>query len=597
MEDKEAVFHKNVLDNMTDGVMTLNLSGQIIMFNPAASSILGISPDEVMNRPFAEVFMMEMEGNDEFNQTILDAIYQSGAGHRATLDFRRRDGDSVTLSVTSSYLRSGEDKSEGPAGVIVVFSDITEITKLQNAEKELNRQLRDAYRDLEESNKSLNAALKKVQVIRVVVTVCVVLLFVGVGLYSWNSGVLGGRSLPSGTVSETSPAGQLNTYAVVPRPLSSSISLAGTIEPLSEINVISPFQGKIKERYFNYGAFVEKGTPLLLMDTNEIEIQLREARSTYIRAQRELEVLEGWDSGTEVLRARRSFASAENKLNESKLLYEKGIVPRNEYESAREQYINQKEELENVLKKGSAENVKIQRLEYENARSRLTRLEEQVAQAIVKAPVSGIVIKPTEKGDNQQKVIERGVSVSQGELLLSIGDLSGVTVKTTVDEVDVGKVAIGQKVLVTGDAFLSTPLRGEITHISAQAQKSLAGPAIPMFSLHVTVKTLTPEQEKVVKLGMSANLQVCVYDNPRALLVPIGAVTTSGGEHVVVVRDPETGELRETKVEPGITTLDSVEIIRGIETGDQVVVNPGTSLPHSVESDTEPHQPKTVRIP
>ncbi len=596
--DKAEVFYKNVLDNMSDGVMTLNLSGRIIMFNPAASIILGFSGDEVIGRSFAEVFMMEMEGNDEFNQTILDAIYESVAGHQATVSFRRRDNVSLTLSVTSSYLRSAEEDAGGHTGVIVVFNDVTKIKELQIAEQELNRQLRDAYRDLEESNKTLNTALKKVQVIRVVVTICVVLLFVGIGFYSWSDGFLKKTSLPLGATTGTTAPGQFDTYTVTPRPLSSSVSLAGAIEPLGEINVISPFQGHIKERYFTYGAFVKRGTPLLLMDTNEIEIKLREATSAYIKARKELEILEGWSGGTEVLKARRSLASAANKMEENKLLYEKGIVSRNEYESAREQYINQKEELQTVLKKGSEENVKVLRLEFENARSRLERMRQQVAQSVVKAPVSGIVIKPTQRGEDKAKTIERGISVAQGDLLLSIGDLSGLTVRATVDEVDIGRVKIGQTVIVTGDAFLSTPLHGEITHISAQAQKSMTGLGIPLFSLHVTVKSLTPEQKEIIRLGMSANLQVLVYNNPQAVLVPIGAIRTSEGRHFAFVWDPSSGERRETEVETGITTLDSVEITRGIVAGDRVAVPRGSSVISLPSPDTfDTDQPQTTAIP
>ncbi len=596
--DKAEVFYKNVLDNMSDGVMTLNLSGRIIMFNPAASIILGFSGEEVIGRSFAEVFMMEMEGNDEFNQTILDAIYESAAGHQATVSFRRRHNVSLPLAVTPSYLSSAQQDAGGHAAVIAVFNDVTKIKELQIAEQELNRQLRDAYRDLEESNKTLNTALKKVQVIRAVVTIFVVLLFVGIGFYSWSDGFLKKPSLPLGATTGTTAPGQFDTYTVTPRPLSSSVSLAGAIEPLGEINVISPFQGHIKERYFTYGAFVKRGTPLLLMDTNEIEIKLREATSAYIKARKELEILEGWAGGTEVLKARRSLTSATNKMEENKLLYEKGIVSRNEYESAREQYINQKEELQTVLKKGSEENVKVLRLEFENARSRLERMRQQVAQSVVKAPVSGIVIKPTQRGEDKSKTIERGISVAQGDLLLSIGDLSGLTVRATVDEVDIGRVKIGQTVIVTGDAFLSTPLHGKITHISAQAQKSMTGLGVPLFSLHVTVKTLTPEQKEIIRLGMSANLQVLVYNNPQAVLVPIGAIRTSEGRHFAFVWDPSSGERRETEVETGITTLDSVEITRGIVAGDRVAVPRGSSVISLPSRDTfDTDQPQTTAIP
>lgn len=148
------------------------------------------------------------------------------------------------------------------------------------------------------------------------------------------------------------------------------------------------------------------------MDTGEMEVKLRESRSSYIKAQAKLKELEEWDKGTEVVRAKRTFAGAESKLKETKLLYEKGIVARNEYETAREQLINQKEELANVLKKGSAENVRIARLEFQNAESRLTELENQIKEAVVKAPVGGIVIQPVTQQSDKTKVIERGVSPS-----------------------------------------------------------------------------------------------------------------------------------------------------------------------------------------
>jgi PAS domain S-box-containing protein len=580
------VFYKNVLDNMSDGVMTLGLKGQIIMFNPAASNILGMLPEEVLNRPFAEVFMMEMEGNDEFNQAILDAIYQSDVGRNITVEFQRKDGSVVTLSMTSSYLSSGERESSKHAGVIVVFSDITEVKKLQDAEKELNRKLRGAYLEVEESNKNLQSALKKVQVIRMAVTLFVILLFVGLGLYSWNPSILKKISMPTGADSRTSEDRQFQTYTVIPQPLSSSISLSGNIEPLSEVNVVSPFQGKIRERYFDYGQLVQKGQRLLLMDTSEMEIKLRESRSAYIKARSTLQELEKWDKSTEVIRAKRTFAGAENKLKETKLLYEKGIVARNEYGTAQEQLINQKEELDNVLKKGSPGNVRIARLEFKNAESRLLEMENQLKEAIVTAPVRGIVILPVSQQSNKNKVIEKGVSVSQGDLLLSIGNLGGLTVKSRVDEVDIGKISIGQTVTVSGDAFINQPLSGIITHISSQANANSSMSTIPMFDVHVTATSLTPGQKKMIKLGMSANLQVHVYNNPKALLVPIEAVRTMDKKHFLTVKDRETGVLKDREIETGLTTLDSVEVTQGLSSGDTVVLQQGSDyyrMPDSSE--------------
>ena len=65
--EQESIIYKNILANMSDGVMTIDLKGQIITFNPAAANILGLKEEDVLGKKFAQVFF-EYEGNDDFNQ-------------------------------------------------------------------------------------------------------------------------------------------------------------------------------------------------------------------------------------------------------------------------------------------------------------------------------------------------------------------------------------------------------------------------------------------------------------------------------------------------------------------------------------------------
>jgi HlyD family secretion protein len=123
-------------------------------------------------------------------------------------------------------------------------------------------------------------------------------------------------------------------------------------------------------------------------------------------------------------------------------------------------------------------------------------------------------------------------------------------------------------VIVSGDAFSGISLDGEISHISSQATKE---GNIPSFEITVKVKELTPEQKKWARLGMSANLEVVIYSKSDALMVPIDCVKSIGSDRLVRARDRATREIREVKVETGITTLDSVEILRGLKPGDEVV--------------------------
>ena len=188
--DQTSLIYENILDNMSDGVMTVDLRGQIITFNPAAARILDLAREEVLGRMFAEVFL-DWEGMDEFAQTIFDAIYEASVCHQRVVHVHTGSA-LMSLAITTSYLQATRERTVQKIGVIAVFSDITEVKELREAEPRLvealqakQAELQEAYRRLETSNRALEAALKKGQVVRLVATILVfgVLLAVGWCVY------------------------------------------------------------------------------------------------------------------------------------------------------------------------------------------------------------------------------------------------------------------------------------------------------------------------------------------------------------------------------------------------------------------------------
>jgi multidrug efflux pump subunit AcrA (membrane-fusion protein) len=267
-------------------------------------------------------------------------------------------------------------------------------------------------------------------------------------------------------------------------------------------------------------------------------------------------------------------------LEETEALFKKGIVPATEYENAKQQYTSTNMdyesavlELKSVLAKGGKENIDVAKFELENTKQRLLELETQIRQAEVHATVSGTIILPSiADKEKKGKVVEKGASFSQGELLLSIGDTEGLAVTAEVDEMEVMKVKRGQGVKVTGDAFPGITLRGKVSHISSQAGKAEGGKKTPSFELTIDIERLSPEEREKVRLGMSTDMEISIFNKPEALLVPISAVKIEGKDRYVTVRDKSTKELKKVKVETGLTTLDSVEIIKGIQIGDEIAL-------------------------
>ena len=143
------LIHKSIMQDMTEGVMTIGLDGIITYVNPAASTILGISSEVLTGKKFVQCFFENPE-NDDFNQTILDAVYDSAVTHKNIVSYHI-GSHTRQLHVTTSYLHDVGEK----VGVIAVLSDISELTELRDAVKAM-QQIRYLNNQLQLRNKLLN---------------------------------------------------------------------------------------------------------------------------------------------------------------------------------------------------------------------------------------------------------------------------------------------------------------------------------------------------------------------------------------------------------------------------------------------------------
>ena len=134
------IVYRNILKYMYGGVLVIDLEGSVVTMNAAAERILELSQDDIRARPFAELFLDDRR-NDDFCQAVLDAIYDRDKAHSGQVAYAR--GDHVReLRITTSFLM--EEAGGLPVrkvGVIVVFTDVTDLCRAQAALAEANRDL------------------------------------------------------------------------------------------------------------------------------------------------------------------------------------------------------------------------------------------------------------------------------------------------------------------------------------------------------------------------------------------------------------------------------------------------------------------------
>ncbi len=143
------LIRQSIIQDMSEGVMTIGLGGVISTVNPAAERILRRKAEDLEESKFAAAFF-GCEENDAFNQTVLDALYEKDAVHESIVPYFTGK-ETLQLHVTTSYLHN----DSRTVGVIVVISDMTEVSELRDALKAMER-IRSLNGQLALRNKLLN---------------------------------------------------------------------------------------------------------------------------------------------------------------------------------------------------------------------------------------------------------------------------------------------------------------------------------------------------------------------------------------------------------------------------------------------------------
>ena len=588
MTDGSSDIHGSVLENLLDGVMVVERGGVVTVFNAAAGRILGLEPADVVGRSFAEHFIAR-EGFEALSELILDAVAGEAETGRQVVSLTA-GGTERSLSVATSYLSSSEVGETVPVALIAVFSDITELRELRETELRMAKaveaqhaELQSAYRQIGERNETLAAMLKKVQGARIMATVLVIGVFLGAGAYVWQPLDLFGGSSDSSMVAEAeaSLSDGIRTLTVEPRPIRETISLSGRLTPWRTVAVTAPVGGHIAAVHFQYGQEVQEGDLLAELDTTEAVRRHREAQVAHIEKLKAFQTVSNWENGPEMAEARRTFTRArmalenqERRLKRTAFLLEQGLIAASEHEDAERQHQSQlldfeaaRDDFEAARAGGDEEALNKASLELRTAEEELAEIAERLGKSRVHAPLAGVVLAPARGGDSPPQA---GTAVREGEALLSIGDFSRMAASASVDEIDVVRIAVGQAVSVTGNAFRDLRLKGTVTHVSSQPDPRSRGAS--RFRVEVTLDPLEKDQRARLRTGMSSRMRIVVYRNDAALVVPLDAVERRGRGRVVRAIDPATREVKEREVEVGPTTMDSVEIVAGLSAGDEIVV-------------------------
>lgn len=177
--------------------------------------------------------------------------------------------------------------------------------------------------------------------------------------------------------------------------------------------------------------------------------------------------------------------------------------------------------------------------------------------------LQGSEVKASIDGEVANIYVTEGDVVTAGTIIMDLTDYSNLQVKVKVDEYDVKSVEVGKEAIVTINA-LDKEVKGTVSHLSKEAQ-SLNG-----VSYFVAIIDLNEDSE--LRVGMSTEVKMVNESVTDVIVIPMSALQFDYTNLPYVYYRNNQGEVMTKTVELGITDGTLVEVISGLEEGEEILI-------------------------
>lgn len=397
------------------------------------------------------------------------------------------------------------------------------------------------------------------------------------------------------------------------RTITQIVSASGRIQPEVEVIIRPDVSGEIIELNVKEGDYVRKGDLLLRIKPDIYEARIDELNASLLTQRSRME------------QARANMLQAEAEYEKNKQLYERNLISELEFMQTENDYEAQKA------------NLRATEYQIESAQAQLRSAREELEQTVIRSPQNGTISKlAVEQGE---RVL--GQAQTAGTEMMRIAHMEQMEMEVDVNENDIVNVDLSDTADIEIDAYPNRIFNGVVTEIANSADISDSGSAEQITNYKVKIRIITPhnlntsgndqivqmqeqespgnEESPSFKPGMSGTVDIrsnTVYD---VVSVPIQAVTVrdfakdtsnSGNEaqadsassdtagtdsgnnnrHAVqedfrrVVFLNDNGIAKRVEVQTGISNNTHIQILSGLEAGDEIVTGSYRVLSRELEN-------------
>ena len=353
-----------------------------------------------------------------------------------------------------------------------------------------------------------------------------------------------------------------------------TVSATGKIQPEVEVKISSEVSGEILELPFKEGQEVKKGDLLVRVNPDLIQSAVNRSQASYQNVRAGLE------------QAEANLKQAKADYDRNRILFEKGVISKADWDRAIAGY-------ETAQANKSSAYYSVQ-----SAAATVSEAKDNLNRTTIYAPMSGTI------SQLNVELGERVVGTQQmaGTEILRVANLNNMEVEVDVNENDIVKVQIGDSTIVEVDAYLKKEFKGIVTEIANSAAGTLAADQVTNFKVKVRIleesyKDLTegkPETYSPFRPGMTATVDIITQKRKDVISVPISAIVIKSDtsstkkpfnknvsdsnsvneEKFECVFINENGKAKLKVVKTGIQDDTNIEIISGLNEGDEIITGP-----------------------
>jgi HlyD family secretion protein len=403
------------------------------------------------------------------------------------------------------------------------------------------------------------------------------------------------------------------TAKVLRQDLVSTVSGTGQIKPKTYVNVGAEALGRITHLYVKEGDHVHKGQELATIENVQQKANVNGQEAAIAAANTDIAADIAAEKTQEAAVAHAKADLEQKKLDyaRAQALYSAQVMSKQDFDAKKMAYDTDVATLaqsEAAVAQAKAQTASA-RGHMNTQQADLTANVDLYKKTIAIAPFDGLVTNlPVREGET----VVPGIQDTNGSVLMTLADVSVITAEVKVDETDIVNVALGQPADVTVDAIPGKVFKGHVTEVGDQALLRSTGVATSQTTsgqeeakdFKVVITLDSPNSE--LKPGLSTTAKIVTATRENAVIIPIqalamrnpnakpgqspGAVsadpTTNGAaadpsqdpdekQGVFVIRD-DKGKLRAhfIPVTTGITGLTNIQVLSGVQPGDEIVTGP-----------------------